>query len=120
MLLQQLFGHLGTLPAGAAWLPADVANDFADIATNVFRLSELTEQALHSHLMLLGAHPTEDVGIPGYARCSVHVLRSPGAPGLAVSETRASVTDDQKVNVLGHHHVSDHHPLPPPHLFPGL
>jgi len=27
--------------------------------------------------MLPGAHPTDDVGIPGYARCSVHILRSP-------------------------------------------
>ena len=32
---------------------------------------------LHSHLILLGAHPTEDLGIPGYARCSVHILKSP-------------------------------------------
>lgn len=27
--------------------------------------------------MLLAAHPTEDVGIPGWTRCSVYILRSP-------------------------------------------
>ncbi len=27
--------------------------------------------------LLLGTHPTDDVGIPGMARCSVHILRSP-------------------------------------------
>jgi hypothetical protein len=32
---------------------------------------------LHSHLILLGAHPTDDLGIPGVARCSIHVLKSP-------------------------------------------
>jgi hypothetical protein len=47
------------------------------IAKEVFKQSSADEQASHSHLMLLGAHPTEDIGIPGYARTSVHILRSP-------------------------------------------
>jgi hypothetical protein len=75
--LETLAYYLRDLPDGAAWLPDDVASDLQDLAKQVFRTSEATEQVLRSHLMLLGAHPTEDVGIPGYALCSVYVLKSP-------------------------------------------
>lgn len=57
---------------------------FQDLAKQVFQAAPESEQVLHSHLLLLGAHPTEDVGIPGCARCSVHILKSPDfAPHLA-------------------------------------
>jgi len=76
-MMNTLTHHLRDLPDGTAWLPEDVADDFGELAKQVFSVSEATEQVLHCHLMLLGAHPTEDVGIPGYALCSVYVLRSP-------------------------------------------
>jgi ATP-dependent protease HslVU (ClpYQ) peptidase subunit len=76
-MLQALAEHLRDLTDGVAWIPADVANDFAELGKQVFRASDATEQSQHSHLMLLGAHPTEDVGIPGYAVCSVYILKSP-------------------------------------------
>ena len=76
-MMAALSYHLRDLPDGTAWLPEDVGDDFGLIAKQVFSSSEPTEQAQHSHLILLGAHPTDDVGIPGYAVCSVYILRSP-------------------------------------------
>jgi hypothetical protein len=76
-MVNALVEHLQDLPESAAWFPDDVADDLGDLARQVFRDSGATEQAFRSHLMLLGAHPTEDVGIPGYARCFVHILKSP-------------------------------------------
>jgi hypothetical protein len=81
---ENLAHHLRDLPQGAAWYPEDVADDLANLARPIFQGSEAREQALRSDLMLLGAHPIKDVGIPGYGLCSVHVLRSPDfAPKLA-------------------------------------
>jgi hypothetical protein len=68
---------LRDLPDRSAWFPDEVADCFQDLARQVFQASPQAEQDLHSHLMLLGAHPTEDAGIPGWARCSVYTLRSP-------------------------------------------
>lgn len=83
-MLDALAYLLRDLPDGSAWHPEEAADCFQDLARQVFRAAPLTEQAVHSHLMLLGAHPKEDVGIPGYARCSVHILRSPDfVPQLA-------------------------------------
>ena len=76
-VLDALAYLLRDLPDGSAWHPEEVADCFQDLARQVFQAASQTEQASHSHLMLLGAHPTEDVGIPGYARCSVHIFRSP-------------------------------------------
>jgi hypothetical protein len=76
-MLDALAHLLQDLPEGAAWHPEEVADCFQDLAGQVFQAAPQKEQMCHSHLMLLGAHPTEDLGIPGYARCSVHILRSP-------------------------------------------
>jgi hypothetical protein len=65
-------------PEDSAFLPQEVAECFSPLARQVFQCFPPYERASHSHLMLLGAHPTDDVGIPGYARCSVYILRSPG------------------------------------------
>jgi hypothetical protein len=83
-MLDALAYMLRDLPDGSAWHPEEVADCFQDLASQVFQAAPQAEQALHSHLMLLGAHPTEDAGIPGWVRCSVHTLRSPAfAPQLA-------------------------------------
>lgn len=76
-IVDALKNHLRDLPEGAAWFPNDVADDLVLIAKEIFQRSALTEQQLRSELILLGAHPNEDIGIPGYARCTVHTLSSP-------------------------------------------
>jgi hypothetical protein len=76
-MIDALTSRLSGLPTGCAWVPDDVANDASALAKEVFEQSEPSEQTAHSHLMLLGVHPTEDVGIPGYARTSIHILKSP-------------------------------------------
>jgi hypothetical protein len=76
-MLDALADLLRDLPEGSAWHPEEVADCFQDLASQVFQAAPQAEQALHSHLILLGAHPTEDAGIPGWARCSVHTLKSP-------------------------------------------
>jgi hypothetical protein len=76
-MLSGLAYQLRDLPEGHAFVPQGVADSFSPLARDVFRSFPENERALHSHLMLLGAHPTDDVGIPGFARCSLHVLKSP-------------------------------------------
>jgi hypothetical protein len=83
-MLDALARLLRDLPEGAAWYPEEVTNCFQDLAKQVFQAAPQIEQMGCSHLMLLGAHPTEDLGIPGHARCSTYILRSPDfVPQLA-------------------------------------
>lgn len=77
-MLDGLSHLLRGAPEDQAFFPQEVVNCFSPLASEVFQSFPADERASHSHLMLLGAHPTDDVGIPGYARCSVHTLRSPG------------------------------------------
>ncbi len=76
-MVDALRNHLRDLPEGAAWFPDDVADDLVPIAKETFQRSDGREQTLRCELMLLGAHPNEDIGIPGYARCTVHTFGSP-------------------------------------------
>lgn len=83
-MLNGLAFQLRGAPENMAFFPQEVADCLTPLARDVFQSSPPEERALHSHLMLLGAHPTDDVGIPGMARCSVHILRSPEfVPALA-------------------------------------
>lgn len=76
-MLDGLAYQLRGAPEDQAFFPEEVADCFAPLAKEIFEASPARSQLLQSHLMLLGAHPTEDVGIPGWARCSVYILRSP-------------------------------------------
>jgi hypothetical protein len=76
-MLDALADLLRDLPEGSSWHPEEVAACFQDLASQVFQAAPQSERALQSHLILLGAHPTEGMGIPGWARCSVHTLKSP-------------------------------------------
>jgi len=76
-MLNGLAFQLRGAPENMAFFPQEVADCLTPLARDVFQSFPPEERALHSHLMLLGAHPTVDVGIPGVARCSVHILRSP-------------------------------------------
>jgi hypothetical protein len=76
-MLDGLAHLLKGAPEDQAYFPEEVANSFSPVAKDVFQVFPPNERASRSHLMVLGAHPTEDFGIPGYSRCSVHILRSP-------------------------------------------
>lgn len=47
-------------------------------ARRVFEASPKREQDAHSHIMLLGVHPTEHNGNPAWGCAEVYVLKSPG------------------------------------------
>jgi len=82
-MLDGLRHSLRDAPEDQAFFPQGATVCFSPLASDIFQSFPPNERASHSHLMLLGAHPTDDVGIPGYARRSVHILRSPGfVPGF--------------------------------------
>ena len=76
-LLNALAYMMQDLPEGAAFIPQDVADTFSPVAAQVFANAPEVERALHSHIMLLGAHPTENLGQSPFTKCSIHILRSP-------------------------------------------
>jgi hypothetical protein len=76
-MLNGLAHQLRGVADDQAFTPQEVAECFSPFAVEIFRRSPKQEQNLNSQLMLLGAHPTDDLGIPGYARCYVYTLRSP-------------------------------------------
>ncbi len=83
-MLNGLAHQVRGAPENQAFLPQEVADCLTPLARDLFQSFPPEERALRSHLMLLGAHPTDDVGIPCLARCSVHILRSPDfAPTIA-------------------------------------
>jgi hypothetical protein len=65
------------IPESHSFVPQTVAETLSPLAKDMFDNAAQDEKARRLDLMLLGAHPTITVGIPGYARCSVHMLRSP-------------------------------------------
>jgi hypothetical protein len=76
-MLDGLAYQLCGAPNDQAFLPQEVADCFAPLAKDIFRGAPQLSRDLGSHIILLGAHPTEDLGIPGWAQCFVHVLKSP-------------------------------------------
>lgn len=71
-------------PDEAAFEPEAVAQWWPEEAREVFRqVSHLVDDPT-CELMLLSANPTQDIGIPNWARCYVHSFRSPNfEPELA-------------------------------------
>jgi hypothetical protein len=76
-MLDALAYQLRGAPSDQAFLPQEVADCFAPLAKDIFEGASAASRDLGSQIILLGAHPTEDLGIPGWARCTVHVLKSP-------------------------------------------
>jgi hypothetical protein len=76
-MLDGLAYQLRGAPNDQAFLPQEVVDCFAPLAKDIFEGAPAASRDLGSHIILLSAHPTEDLGIPGWARCSVHVLKSP-------------------------------------------
>ncbi len=60
-----------------AWHIDWVAENWQHRAKEVFARSRLEEQTSGAHFLLLGAHPIEDVGIPGFARIQMAIFKSP-------------------------------------------
>ncbi len=71
------FLHIPESEGNCAWKVDWVAENWQPIAQEIFQKSPSEEQAAGSHLILVGAHPTEDVGIHGFARIHIAVLKSP-------------------------------------------
>jgi hypothetical protein len=76
-MLDGLAYQLRDAPKDQAFLPQEVADCFTPLGKDIFRRASEECRKLGSHIILLGAHPTDDVGIPGWTRCSVHILKSP-------------------------------------------
>jgi hypothetical protein len=76
-MLDGLAYQLRGAPNDQAFLPEEVSACFAPLAKDIFKDASAASRDLGSQIILLGAHPTEDLGIPGWARCMVHILSSP-------------------------------------------
>lgn len=59
------------------WDPSWVAQNWCQMAKEVFAKAPKKAQEAHSHIILAGAHPIEDVGPAGFARIYIIVLKSP-------------------------------------------
>ena len=59
------------------WHPDWVAENWYPRAREIFAKASKEEQALHSSVILVGASPNEDIGIPGFARIYVATLDDP-------------------------------------------
>ena len=60
-----------------AWELDWVAEKWQKVAKEVFDKAPERERRGGSHIILVAAHPSEDVGIPGFARVHIAVLKSP-------------------------------------------
>jgi hypothetical protein len=57
------------------WEPETLAQWWPKVASEVFQKE--AQGGEDCELMLLSAHPTQDLGIPNWAKCSVYLFRSP-------------------------------------------
>ncbi|MCX5681960.1 MAG: hypothetical protein NT079_06825 [Candidatus Omnitrophica bacterium] len=60
-----------------AWRPGWVAENWQHRARKIFESAEENEKKARCQIILVGAHPTEDVGIPGWARIYISILDCP-------------------------------------------
>jgi hypothetical protein len=61
-----------------AWNPTVIAEEWPITARKIFQKYPDTTQQHGCQLILLGAHPTEDVGIPGVGRPCIYSFSAPG------------------------------------------
>jgi hypothetical protein len=64
-------------PSENAWDPEIVAEWWPADAREVFEASSCAEQAGHSHLMMISAHPNKRMGDAPWHHTYVHIFRSP-------------------------------------------
>jgi hypothetical protein len=86
-LVESMARHLRVpqdAPRNVAWVPQLAAQTWQVEAQRVFASAPPAEQELGSQTLLVGVHPTEDIGIPGQARAYVIRMVSPSfAPGFS-------------------------------------
>lgn len=75
--VQDLTLRLRGRPSDEAWIPGWVAFKWYRRARRRFADSPESVRRLGAEIMLVGASPTADLGIPGFARPTVAVLRAP-------------------------------------------
>jgi ATP-dependent protease HslVU (ClpYQ) peptidase subunit len=83
-ILEEVSRWLKPIPPESAWIPNDVAELFHQPAKSAWTKASATEQALHSHFIMVAVHPTEDT-LPGHGRGSIHVFRSPNFEPVTTS-----------------------------------
>ena len=76
-MVNRLTEVLRTTDPKMAWDPNAVAELWPERAREVFNSFEEVDTARGCQLLLLSAHPTEDVGFPHWSRCFVHRFREP-------------------------------------------
>ena len=60
-----------------AFVPSVLAREWPAYARRVFERFPESERRSGSHIMLISANPQEDNGNPSWARCHVHIFKSP-------------------------------------------
>lgn len=76
-LLDSLQKLLVTGEENVGWLLDWIVENWHPIAKEIYDKNCPEEKMAGSHILLLAAHPTEDIGIPGMARIHVATLKSP-------------------------------------------
>jgi len=79
MLLQNLeeFLKLPQEAEDSAWHPDWVAQEWSPIAKEIYDHARKELQRLGSEILMVGVSPNEDIGIPGFAKSYVSVLKAP-------------------------------------------
>lgn len=99
-MLHVLSGLLSQAPENTAWMPEVVSEWWPADARNVFGMFGEQEQRLGCQLMLLGAHPTENLGEAPWPRCSVYRFSAPSfEPQLAPIREVVSIGSGAQVPV---------------------
>lgn len=70
--LKQFLALTPEVPPNAAYIPGEVAEYWSPLASDVFAVSHALEKTLGCSLLLVGIHPTEDIGMP---RARAYVIR---------------------------------------------
>jgi hypothetical protein len=99
-MMQVLSRLLGEAPQNTAWMPEAVAQWWPADARNVFGNFREEERRPGCQLMLLGAHPTENMGDAPWPRCSVYRFSAPTfEPQLAAIREVVSIGSGSDVPV---------------------
>lgn len=75
--LSDLSAELAQIPQGEGWIPGWVAFKWYRRVRRGFAAAPDSVRRLGSEIVLIGVSPTVDLGIPGFARPTVAILRAP-------------------------------------------
>lgn len=76
-LLSSLSEFLEPPEQNIAWKLDWVVDNWSPIAKKIFNQHAPEEKKAQSHILLIAAHPTENVGLPNEAKIDLAILRSP-------------------------------------------